>query len=93
MIVPESEEWSNAEMVRALKRIEQKLDMIPTAYVTREEWKMRNDTVNGRFQDMGREIGDLRGELKSKRVSWTAVGAFVFAGIATALSLIQAVTT
>lgn len=56
--------------------------------VTRVEWETRNHVVDGKFDDAGREIGDLRkdhakdvesirGELRSKQLPWTQYAAVI----------------
>ena len=41
--------------------------------VSRGEWALRNEHVDSRFNGHGREIGELRTELASKRLPWPAV--------------------
>lgn len=49
--------------------------------VLRSEWEQRNSHVDFRFHTQGREIGDLRSELNSKRAPWwtwvTAIAALL----------------
>lgn len=45
----------------------------PATYVQRNEWMLRNTAVDRRFTDQGREIGELRTELRSRRTPWTSV--------------------
>lgn len=60
------------------------------ARVPRTEWEQRNRSVDDRMNGLGREIGELRTEIRSRRVSWPAVGAVVVAGSALLLQLVQA---
>ncbi len=68
--------------------------------VSRDTWETRNAHVDGRFQDQGREIGDLRTthaadvaalrqEIASRRMPWTSVAAALTGVAALALTIIQ----
>lgn len=59
-------------------------------YVTTLLWEHRNRAVDQVHANLGREIGELRVELRSRRVSWPAVGAFAVAAGALLLQLIGA---
>lgn len=48
--------------------------------VSHREWSQRNAEVNGRFTTMGREIGDLRTELRAKNAPWWSVVALIISG-------------
>ena len=56
--------------------------------VTRGEWQQRNAHVDSRLTGQGREIGDLRTELHSRRAPWWAVASAVVAGLAFAWSVL-----
>lgn len=60
--------------------------------VPRGEWEQRNRHVDARFQEQGREIANLRTEVRtevqSRRQPWTAVAASVVAIAGLALTLI-----
>lgn len=58
--------------------------------VPRTEWEQRNRFVDDTFRGYGREIGDLRTELRARRVPWPSVGAFVVAACALGLAVVQA---
>jgi len=71
--------------------------------VPRGEWEQRNHHVDGRFQEHGREIANLRTEVRSsiatvkaevdqRRAPWWTVGALVISGAALLLTLIPALT-
>ena len=47
--------------------------------VNYREWIQRNQEVNGRLGSLGREIGDLRTELRAKSAPWWSVSAVVVA--------------
>lgn len=65
------------------------LQEMTTSLVPRNEWVLRNQHVDHEFRAQGREIGDLRGEIRaekaareaaeqSRRIPWTAtVGVFI----------------
>ncbi|TFV82048.1 hypothetical protein E4V99_14030 [Microbacterium sp. dk485] len=57
--------------------------------VSHREWAQRNDHVNGRLQGLGREIGDLRAELRAKSAPWWSVCAVIVAGLSFAWSVIK----
>jgi hypothetical protein len=50
--------------------------------VSRGEWVQRNSNVDTRFQNQGREIGELRTELRSRRAPWWSVAALFLSAIA-----------
>lgn len=56
--------------------------------VSHREWAQRNAEVNGRFNTQGREIGDLRTELRAKSAPWWSVGAFITAVVAVAWNML-----
>jgi hypothetical protein len=43
---------------------------MPERYVPRGEWSQRNNHVDTHIQTQGREIGQLRAELNSRRAPW-----------------------
>jgi len=45
--------------------------------VTRNEWLQRNGYVDGKFDDQGKDISDLRAELAGKRAPWWTIVAVV----------------
>lgn len=47
--------------------------------VNYREWIQRNQEVNGRLGSLGREIGDLRTEVRAKAAPWWSVSAVVVA--------------
>lgn len=49
--------------------------------VSHREWSQRNEHVNSRLSGLGREIGDLRTEIRAKSAPWWSVGAMVIATI------------
>lgn len=60
--------------------------------VPRGEWEQRNRHVDARFQEQGREIANLRTEVRteaqSRRQPWTAVAAAIVGIASIALTLI-----
>lgn len=63
------------------------LTSIHTDKVSYREWSQRNNEVNNRFSGLGREIGDLRTEIRAKSAPWWSVGALVTSAIALAWSI------
>lgn len=55
-------------------------------YVHRDVWLQRNEHVNSELRSQGREIGDLRSEVRSKRLPWTQVVTTVTSVIAILLA-------
>ncbi|CAI9386094.1 hypothetical protein [Microbacterium sp. T2.11-28] len=60
-----------------------------TLHVTRGEWEQRNNYSDTRFAGLGREIGDLRSELGSRRAPWWSVAAIVIAGASALFTILQ----
>lgn len=60
------------------------------AMVTRNEWVMRNQAVEQRFQDQGREIAQLRTEVKARHHPWPQVATAVVAVGSLAITLLRA---
>lgn len=50
--------------------------------VSYREWSQRNSEVNGRFGSLGREVGELRLEIRSKSAPWWSVGALIVSVVA-----------
>lgn len=48
-------------------------------YVPRGEWEQRNRTVDSNFSHQGREIGQLRSDINSRRAPWWSTVAVVVA--------------
>lgn len=84
--MPDEVAWTPSEQTRALIRIEEKVDNLTTAlpqtYVPATLWEQRNRHVDFVHAGLGREIGDLRAEVRSKRAPWWSVAAVVVAGAA-----------
>lgn len=57
--------------------------------VSHREWSQRNDHVNTRLGGLGREIGDLRTEIRAKSAPWWSVGALVVSVIAVGWNVIN----
>lgn len=58
--------------------------------VSRGEWGQRNAHVDSRLDGQGREIGDLRTELRSRRLPWPSVAAAIVSIAALGLTITQA---
>lgn len=65
---------------------------IRAAATPRSEWEQRNRFVDQTIQGIGREIGELRTELRARRTPWPTVLSLVFAGAALALALLPRLT-
>ncbi|ACV09821.1 hypothetical protein Jden_2184 [Jonesia denitrificans DSM 20603] len=61
--------------------------------VTRGEWGQRNQHVDTRINTLGREIGDLRTDVNSRRAPWWSVWAVALAAGGFAWSIIGPVIT
>lgn len=86
------DEWSQGDIVRALVRIEAAVTTLtttlPQTYVPATLWEQRNRHVDFVHAGLGREIGDLRSELRSKRLPWPTVLSAVVAAVALGVSLL-----
>lgn len=58
------------------------------AAVTRGEWEQRNNLVDTRFHTTGREIGELRTELRSRRAPAWSIAATAIAALALAWTIL-----
>lgn len=67
--------------------IQNQLTAMGSTFVPRGEWALRNANVDGMFAGQGREIGDLRVELRARRLPWPTVLGAVVSVLALALSL------
>ena len=63
------------------------LDALPERYVPRAEWRQRNEHVDTQFRTHGREIGDLRSEMRSRRAPWWSTWAVALSAGALAWSV------
>lgn len=70
-----------------LGAIRMQLTAQAVTFVPRGEWVQRNESVDERFRALGRELGDLRTEVRSRRLPWTNVLSAVAAGVALLVSL------
>jgi len=68
--------------------IRTQLDALPERYVPRAEWVQRNEHVDTQFRTHGREIGDLRSELRSRRAPWWSTWSVALAAAALAWSVL-----
>lgn len=67
-----------ADVQTSQTAIREQLTQQSASFVPRGEWLLRNQHVDGTFSAQGREIGDLRAELRARRLPWpTVVGAIV----------------
>lgn len=83
--------WTPEEQTRALIRIEEKVDgltvTLPQTYVPSTLWEQRNRHVDFVTAGLGREIGDLRAEVRSKRAPWWSVASVALAALAVLWSM------
>lgn len=61
-------------------------------YVQRNEWALRNTAVDRRFTDQGREIGELRTEIRSRRTPWTSVVPAIVSVVSVVVALAAVLT-
>lgn len=57
-----------------------------TTFVPKDVWLQRNEHVTTELRNQGREIGDLRSEVRSRRLPWTQVVTTVTSVIAILLA-------
>ena len=67
------------DMREYIREMRKDLKEVADNKVSYREWSQRNTEVNGRLSGLGREIGDLRTELRAKSAPWWSVGAVVIA--------------
>lgn len=72
-----------------LRELREAVTNLSRGTVTRTEWELRNTHVDSKFRAQGREIGDLRAELRAKRQPWTAVASSLVAVAALVITLVQ----
>lgn len=53
-----------------VKVMRESMDKMPERYVARGEWDQRNQNVTSQLLGQGREIGQLRADLNSRRAPW-----------------------
>ena len=68
-----------SDMREDIREMRDDLKEVTNNKVSYREWSQRNTEVNGRFQSMGREIGDLRTELRAKSAPWWTICAMIVA--------------
>jgi hypothetical protein len=95
--IPTNPEASLAVMAVEIRYAREALDRIESAQqatVSRNEWEQRNTYVDARFTtilekftDVNAKFAQAAAELATKRVPWTAIGAF-FVGAGTFLFVI-----
>ena len=74
------------DMREDIREMRKDLKEVADNKVSYREWSQRNTEVNGRLSGLGREIGDLRTELRAKSAPWWSVGAVVIAAASLAWS-------
>lgn len=71
-----------------IRDLAKKVDESNDNKVSHREWSQRNEHVNTRLGGLGREIGDLRIELRAKSAPWWSVGAMLASIIAVAWTIL-----
>lgn len=61
--------------------------------VTRGEWGQRNQHVDTRINSLGREVGDLRKDIDSRRAPWWSVFAVTLAAAGLVWSIVGPVVS
>lgn len=100
---PGDDDYTLAELARGIDRIEESLTrLIATLgreYVSLILWSQRNEQVDDRFSAQGREIGDLRSELRTvrnqaeaRRPTWPAVVSAVVAVVSAGITGVLLIT-
>lgn len=56
----------NRNVEKLTESVERLRDSLASTYVVQSTWSQRNETVNQKFDAMGREIGELRRALDKK---------------------------
>lgn len=71
-----------------IRDLAKKVDESNDNKVSHREWSQRNEHVNTRLGGLGREVGDLRTELRAKSAPWWSVAAMIVAAIAVAWNIL-----
>lgn len=75
-------------MADDVKATRSDISHIKATYVPRKEWEQRNTQVDERFQNQGREIGELKRVWESRRTPWDRVVSIVLAAVALGLVIV-----
>lgn len=70
------------DMREDIREMRKDLKEVADNKVSYREWSQRNTEVNGRLGGLGREIGDLRTEIRAKSAPWWSVGSMIVAAAA-----------
>ena len=70
-----------------IREMRSDLKLLTETKVSYREWSQRNTEVNGRLAGLGRELGDLRAEVRAKSAPWWSVGSLVVAAAALAWAI------
>ena len=77
------------DVLKAMDRLSEEVKSASRNSVSRGEWTQRNEAVNSRFEAHGREIAQIRVDLASRRMPWTAVAGAVTGAGSLLIVLIQ----
>lgn len=81
-----------ADQIRFLREdfrdLSRKLEESNENKVSHREWSQRNEHVNNRLASLGREIGDMRTEIRAKSAPWWSVTAMIVAGLSLAWTIV-----
>lgn len=72
-----------------IRDLAKKVDESNDSKVSHREWSQRNDHVNTRLGGLGREVGDLRSEIRAKSAPWWSVSALVVSIVAVGWNVIN----
>lgn len=71
-----------------IQALTKRFDTFNDSKVSHREWAQRNEHVNTRLEGLGREIGELRTEIRAKSAPWWSVGAMICAIAALAYTVL-----
>lgn len=77
------------DMREDIREMRKDLKDVADNKVSYREWTQRNNEVNARFGSLGREIGDLRTEIRAKSAPWWSVCAVIIAAGSLAWSVVS----
>lgn len=89
MTAVEPDQGISTLILQRLDDLREDVRELRNGFVPNAVWSQRNEHVDATFRTLGREIGDLRAEVRSKSIPWPMVVSAVCAMAAVVLALIN----
>lgn len=84
-----TDDYTTAEIVRTLKRVETKIDSLGNQYVPRGEFQEWQKGIGREIREVKADIDKLESDLGGRKVPWTAAGALAVSALTFIVLLIQ----